>query len=71
MLIFDIFNDRHLQSDISEKIEYQDESVAKTNRQKENKNIKRTFVLEWNLYEDLKQIVTVCTCRYVFHYLRT
>ncbi|CAG8717801.1 10339_t:CDS:10, partial [Funneliformis mosseae] len=48
-------------SDISEKIEYQDESVAKTNRQKENNNIKRTFVLEWNLYEDLKQIVTEWT----------
>ncbi|CAG8444751.1 8696_t:CDS:10 [Funneliformis caledonium] len=48
-------------SDISEKIEYQDESVTKTNRQKENNNIKRTFVLEWNLYKDLKQIVTEWT----------
>ncbi|CAG8803542.1 5661_t:CDS:2, partial [Cetraspora pellucida] len=45
-------------SDISEKIEYQDESVTKTNRQKKNNNIRRIFVLEWNLYEDLKRIVT-------------
>jgi hypothetical protein len=61
----------HLQSDILEKVEYQDEPAAKKSRQKETNSTKRTYVLKWNLYEDLKQIVVVCTCRCVFHYLRT
>ncbi|CAI2185729.1 7784_t:CDS:10 [Funneliformis geosporum] len=48
-------------SDILEKVEYQDEPAAKKSRQKETNSTKRTYVLKWNLYEDLKQIVVEWT----------
>ncbi|CAG8621387.1 10891_t:CDS:10, partial [Diversispora eburnea] len=52
-------SDESEESDISNNVEYQDELVAKKNR--ETKRAKPTYVLEWNLYEDLKPIVVEWT----------